>query len=185
LKIGHVCLDKLAEDNFRRLVLLSLALDRHGVRQHAIVRDRDLARRLSICERITVGYVVRSPMLAYCLMPDVDVAHVHGGRSGEAGLLLALTRSIPYVITRYAGGRARSRALQRSIYRRAAGVICPSDAAALLMLDLDPKSRIYVIPAIDRSSSDHLESMGDRAAAEHLRMYRRVVDNWQIPALIL
>ncbi len=185
MKIGHVFLDKLPGDDFQRFVLLLEALGKHGLEQYAIVRHADLARRLANCEGLTVGYAVRSPVLAYCMMPFVEVAHVHGERSAETGLLLTLTRSIPYVITRHCNARQRSILCTRSVYRRAAGIICRTDAEALLMLEYAPESPVDVISPILTAARDDLEALGQRSASEHLRVYRRVVAQWQIPTLLL
>ncbi len=67
--------------------------------------------------------------MAYCLMPDVDLAHVHESRSGQAGLLLTLTRSIPFVITTAGSNDNKLNPLTRSVLRRAAQTIVRSDTA--------------------------------------------------------
>ena len=99
MNIGHICLatpDSAASEYFAALVE---ALDEFGVSQHVLVASVALARRLANCKHVTIGPVVKTPVMAYCLMPDVDIAHVHEGKSGQSGLLLTLTRSIPFVIT--------------------------------------------------------------------------------------
>jgi len=127
MNIGHICLatpDSSASKYFAALVE---ALDKFGISQHVLVASVALARRLAKCESVTVGPVVRTPVMAYCLMPDVDVAHVHEGRSGQSGLLLTLTRSIPFVITvDHEFERDRS-AIARSVLNRAAQTIERND----------------------------------------------------------
>jgi hypothetical protein len=99
MKIGHICLappDSDAGGSFATLVEAIASLE---VEQHVLVASVALARRLAVLPLVTVGPVVTTPVMAYCLMPNVDIAHVHEGKSGQAGLLLTLTRSIPFVIT--------------------------------------------------------------------------------------
>jgi hypothetical protein len=99
MNIGHICLTvpySEASENFAALVE---ALDDFGVSQHVLVANVALAQRLAECTHVTVGPLVKTPIMAYCLMPEVDVAHMHEGKSGQSGLLLTLTRSIPFVIT--------------------------------------------------------------------------------------
>lgn len=120
MKIGHICL--LAEDSpdvawFADLVD---AISRHDVEQYVLVGDTNLAKRLQGCTNVTVGPTVRSPVLAYCLMPNIDIAHVHDSESGQAGLLLTLTRSIPFVLTADEDIAEDSSPLTRSIRNRAA-----------------------------------------------------------------
>jgi hypothetical protein len=121
VKIGHIFLkaaDDAATDAFVRLVE---SLDRAAVEQHVLVSDLAIARRLEGRPCVTVGPVVSSPVMAYCLMPQVDLVHVHDRKAGQAGLLLTLTRSIPYVLSMPAhGGRDP---LQRSIKSRARRLI--------------------------------------------------------------
>jgi hypothetical protein len=69
-------------------------------------------------------------------MPDVDLVHVHEIRSGQAGLLLTLTRSIPFVITASRDQSRQRNPISRSVFRRAARTIASNaaDCAELLTL---------------------------------------------------
>ena len=121
MKIGHVFLgatDEAATNAFARLVE---DLDRLALEQHVLVSDIAVARRLDSRPYVTVGPIVKSPVMAYCLMPAVDLVHVHDRRSGQTGLLLTLTRSIPYVLS--AAASSSRDPLQRSIKSRARCVI--------------------------------------------------------------
>jgi hypothetical protein len=123
MNIGHICLappESEASDYFAALVE---ALDNYDVSQHVLVASVELARRLAKCDSVTVGPVVRTPVMAYCLMPDVDIAHVHEGKSGQAGLLLTLTRSIPFVITLENGLEQDNRPVTQSVLNRAVQTI--------------------------------------------------------------
>jgi hypothetical protein len=92
-------------------------LDRLAVDQHVLVSDLAIARRLDSRPYVTVGPIVRSPVMAYCLMPAVDLVHAHDEKAGQTGLLLTLTRSIPFVLSSSAG--RTNHPLQRSIAGRA------------------------------------------------------------------
>ena len=110
-------------------ILLVEALDRLAIEQHVLVASVSLARRLQSCPYVTVGPVVKSPVMAYCLMPDIDLVHVHDEKSGQAGLLLTLTRSIPFVMARVDSDPLSRSPLKRSIAHRAQSLIDPADEA--------------------------------------------------------
>lgn len=110
------------------------ALDKLAIEQHILLANDALARRLNARPYVTVGPLVRSPVMACCLMPVVDLVHSHDARSDQAGLLLTLTRSIPFVTNGQRNPGMRARPLQRSVLRRArAQVAVPaSNPEALL-----------------------------------------------------
>ena len=99
------------------------AFDRLAIEQHVLVASKALARRLQSCPYVTVGPVVKTAVMAYCLMPSVDLVHVHEDKGGQAGLLLTLTRSIPFVMS--AGDKAESNRnpLARAVRQRAVSLI--------------------------------------------------------------
>jgi hypothetical protein len=128
VKIGQVFLGVTDETATKAFVSLVEDLDRLAVSQHVLVSDIAVARRLDSRPYVTVGPIVKSPVMAYCLMPTVDLVHAHDHRSGQAGLLLTLTRSMPYVLSAAAAGRRDP--LQRSIARRARCLIDADDLVA-------------------------------------------------------
>ena len=75
-------------------------------------------------------------------MPDVDLAHVHEIRSGQAGLLLTLTRSIPFVITASRDQARQRNPISRSVFRRAARTIASNGSAPAAAL-AEKHRRIY------------------------------------------
>ena len=103
-------------------------LDRLAVEQHVLVGDIAIARRLDSRPYVTVGPVVSSPVMAYCLMPAVDLVHAHDQKGGQAALLLTLTRSMPYVLSPAAGNGRDP--LQRSITGRARRLIEADELSA-------------------------------------------------------
>ena len=134
--IGHINLAKSFNGWGEHFVSLIEALDTRGFRQHAIVRSTPLAKRLDLLENVTIGPTVTSAVMAYCLMPAVDVAHIHDSADGQAGLLLTLTRSIPYVLTCRDQSHGSS-PLAKSVSRRASGFVFVEDA------DADKHLRLY------------------------------------------
>ena len=142
MKIGHICLSKGYGGSGNQLLMLAKALSNHDIEQHAVVRNPILAQRLSEHADISVGPLVKSPITAYGIMPSVDLAHLHDSKSLQSGLLLTLTRSIPYVLTQRSLARPRTHALVRSMYRRAKGIACVSEAVTKTMRQYCPETPI-------------------------------------------
>ena len=129
MQIGHINLARSCNGAGAHFADLVEALQELGVRQHILVRNIELARRLDLIDDVTVGPIVRSAVMAYCLSPHLDVVHVHDPSDGESGLLLTLTRSIPYVLTHRDDAPGKN-PLMRAVYKRASGIIYHSDADA-------------------------------------------------------
>ena len=127
MRIGHVLLASTDKQIGQNLTALVRALSAHGIEQHALVSDAHLARDLISIGRVSVGPLVRSPIMACCLMPDVDLAHMHDIKGAQTGLLLALTRSVPYIITQRSASLGTTNAIVRSVYRRARCIVCESE----------------------------------------------------------
>lgn len=123
MKIGHICLADNSDYHGDRFAALVEALADENIEQHVLVSSAALARRLAELPNVTVGPVVKSPVMAYCLMPDVDLAHIHEVKSGQAGLLLMLTRTIPYVITAKSEELDSRNPLTRSVFHRTAQLV--------------------------------------------------------------
>ena len=123
MNIGQIYLAPPESKESEYFAALVEALDDFDVAQHVLVASVALAQRLAKCAHVTVGPVVRTPIMAYCLMPEVDVAHVHDGKSGQTGLLLTLTRSIPFVITIDQGFEKDMSPIARSVMNRAVQTI--------------------------------------------------------------
>lgn len=134
--VGHINLAKSFNGWGEHFVSLVDALDERDVKQYVVVRSTALAKRLDLLNGVTVGPTVRSAIMAYCLMPGVDVVHVHDPVDGQAGLLLTLTRSIPYVLTRR-GQSPGKNPLSRAVFRRASGLVYLGDA------DVEKHLRLY------------------------------------------
>lgn len=119
--VGHVYLARSMDHGAERFIRLVEALDRAGASQHVIVANDDLAKRVGVCPAVSVGPVTGSAVMAYCLMPRVDVVHAHGDQAGHSALLLALTRSIPYVMTLDLEDGETETRIQQAVLRRSKG----------------------------------------------------------------
>jgi hypothetical protein len=98
--IGHINLAESFNGAGEHFVRLVESLQRRSFQQYVLVRNVGLAKRLDLIDGVTVGPVIRSALTAYCLMPMVDVVHIHDTKSASAGLLFTLTRGVPFVLTR-------------------------------------------------------------------------------------
>jgi len=130
MKIGHIYLATTSVDAIMHVTSLVEGLDRLAIEQHLLVSSTALVRRLQSCPYVTIGPVVKSPVIAYCLMPKVDLVHIHDEKSGQAGLLLVLTRSTPFVMTASETATKTRNPLNRSIMRRAQSLISTSETNA-------------------------------------------------------
>lgn len=185
MNVGHINLAKSFNGTGEHFIALIEALDRHGVKQHVIVQNEAMAKRVAIYAHVSLGPVTAAPVMAYCLMPLVDVVHVHDERGAQSGLLLTLTRSMPFVLTRRRRRMPSANPLTRSLYRRAASVICANKPCADAMLTYDAAVEIDVIDDIARADCADFEMTGNRIAAEHLRVYHRAAETLRVPALLL
>lgn len=152
--IGHINLAASIHDTGASFIGLVEALDRAGMKQHVLVRNATLAKRVDIVGgNVAIGPIVQSPVTACCLMPRVDITHVHEPSAGQAGLLLALTRSIPYILTHRATTALARNPLLHAVYRRAAAVICQDDSEVAMLRHWLPGLKIEIIPDVDRRGS--------------------------------
>lgn len=185
MEVGHINLEACMNGAGEHFVKLVEGLSGLGIKQHVIVRNKCLARRLEICEDVSVGPTVNSAVTAYCLMPQIALVHTHDEASGHAGLLLTLTRSIPYVATRQSEQPPGDNPIVRSVYSRAVSLICPTKGAAATVAGQGLGVPVDVIPMISCRDANKAERVIRKVAAAHLRVYRRAVDSWRIPALLL
>lgn len=182
--VGHINLETSMNGTGEHFIRLVEALSRQGIMQHVLVANHSLAKRINVYDGVTIGPVVRTPIMAYCLMTDVKVLHAHDNGGGQAALLMTLTRSIPYVLTRRSAKPIGKNPIARSMISRAAGLICSSVAAGDAVSSEDPAVPVDIIEDISHESV--AGDVGDNhVAAQHLRIYRRAMDSWGVPALLL
>ena len=136
MNVGHVLLQPGSDDALLNVVTLIESLDRLAVRQFVLLADSAASRRLRACPYVQVGQTVRSPVVANCLMGDVDVVHAHDTKSGQVGLLLTLTRSIPFVLTERRDGPQASGAVNEMVRRRARAILDASATDAERLIDI-------------------------------------------------
>lgn len=129
MRIGHINIAKSFNGAGEYFVNLIEALQQLHTQQYVLVRNVALAKRLDLIADVTVGPVVRSAVMAYCLMPRLDVVHIHDPSAGQSGLLLSLTRSIPFVLTHHSESPGKN-PLTQAVYKRASGIIYQDDADA-------------------------------------------------------
>ncbi len=161
MHIGHINLSASLDETSEHFIVLVEMLQSQGQHQHLVVGNPELARRLRRLDRVAVAPVVRSPVSAFCLTPSLDVVHIHDPEAGQAGLLLTLTRSIPFVLT-HRGALPGRNPLTQAIYRRASLVVCLDDSDQALLRHYDPSISVAVLPDITHAGS----------ASDHLRIYQ-------------
>ena len=150
MRVGHINLAKAGDRRNLEFISLVEALRCEGVEQHLVVRDRSIVERLMPLQGISIGPVAHSAVTASCLVPAVDIAHIHDPAAGQAGLLLTLTRSIPYVLTHLGSLPNGRNPLAHAIYRRAACILCPDHADLDLLRHFEPGLQLVVIQATDQ-----------------------------------
>jgi len=159
--IGHINLAKSFNSTGEHFVSLIEALRQASVGQYVLVRNVTLAKRLNAVEGVAVGPIVRSAVTAYCMMPHLDLVHIHDMASAQAGLLLTLTRSIPYVLT-HGGNGVNGNPVTQAVYRRALCVLCQDDCDVSILRHFEPSLHIEIVPAVEHNGS----------AADFLRVYQ-------------
>ena len=153
VRVGHVYLAKAGDGSNIEFVRLVEALQREGIEQHLVMRDRSLIGQMTQLDGVSAGPAVHSAITASCLVPPVDVAHIHDPTHGQAGLLLTLTRSIPYVLTHRGNLPNGRNPVLRAIYRRAASVVCADHADIDLLRHFEPGLVLAVIQDSDRPAA--------------------------------
>ncbi len=162
MRVGHINLETSFNGTGEHFVSLVESLREAGVEQYVLVRNVTLAKRLDAVAGVTVGPVVRSPVTACCLMPRVDIVHIHDAAATQAGLLLTLTRSIPYVLNHAGAPPGNRNPLTHAVYRRALRVLCRDDGDASILRHYDPSLRLEIVPDMHRRS----------AADDYVRVYQ-------------
>ena len=189
MRIGHIDLSRHIAAAEEQLVVLVEALTTHGVEQHILVRNPFLAKRLSVCPGASVGPIIKSPVTACFLMPAVDLAHAHEPKAVNAGMLLNLARSVPFVLTHRQFTMPGNGPINRLKYRRCEGIVCPSEDITHAMLEY--VSDVPVDTIGDACNDDDVIDANNgrisaaRMAAEYLRVYRRILDSGSVPAMLL
>ncbi len=189
MRICHIDLSTHMSIAEEQLVILVEALTAHSIEQHILVRNPFLAKRLAVCPGVSVGPIVRSSVTAFFLMPVVDLVHIHDRKAVKTGLLLTLTRSIPYVLTHRRFSTPDNNSMTRSMYGRAEGIVCPSAEITTAMADYADGTPVDTISDACNVDNETDATNGricaKRMAAEYLRIYRRTLSSRSVPAMLL
>ena len=102
-----------------------------------------------------------SPWSVIRATSDVDLVHVHEGRSVYAAFLRSLLSGTPYIITRRVNNPIGDHWLAHKVYRRAAYIVAVAGEVANVVREFDRSARVEVI----HSSSSGLP-FDARVAAE-------------------
>ncbi len=189
MRIGHIDLSAHISAAEEQLVVLVEALTAHGIEQHVLVRNPFLAKRLAVCSGVSVGPLARFSISGYCLTPGVDLVHTHDRKAINTGVLLNLTRSIPFVLTHRQCSTPGNSPITRSKYRRAAGIVCTSEKISMAMSDYAGDTPVATISDACNADNENDAANGrmsaERMAAQYLRVYRRIVDSRSVPTVLL
>ena len=122
-------------------------------------------------------------------MPAVDLVHLHDKKAINAGVLLSLTRSVPYVLTHRQFSMPGKNPIQCLQYRRSERVVCPSPEIAQAMVGYVAETPVDTISDA-RNVDDVIDAengriSAERMAAEYLRVYRRTLDSRSMPAMLI
>ena len=160
-----------------------------STQRRAIRPGQKPVSRQAVCEGVSVGPIARSSIPAFFLMPAVDLVHTHDRKALNSGILLSLTRSIPYVLTHRQLNTPGNNPMARSKYGRAEGIVCPSAEITTAMADYADGTPVDTIGDA-RNVDNEVDATNSRIcaarmAAEYLRIYRRILDSRSVPAILL
>lgn len=155
MEIAHINLAKGFRGGESQTLALIEALA-PAVRQRLVLRrNGGLHRRAAGLENVDLRAVSSSVIAAALAAREASVAHVHEGRSTQAGALLSLGGT-PFIVTRRILKPPRSDAVTRWCYGRAAHVVGVSHPVTTVMrayLDGPPSSTIHdCVPRLERSA---------------------------------
>ena len=160
LKIAHVNVARGYRGGERQTELLIRALRGVDVEQVLVARrGAPLASRLA--DAAEVRCVSGSTFSVAGATSDVELVHVHEGRSVYGAYLRWLLSRTPYVITRRVNNPIRAHWFARRAYRRAACVAAVAPQVADVVRGYDSGIRVQVV----HSSSSSLPVDDDRVRA--------------------
>lgn len=178
MQIGHIYLHGKENGFSEYFVRLVEGLAAHGVEQHVVADKHELIARVAVSPGVSTGPCTSSSIVAMALMPPVSLVHIHDDDAGRAGLLLKLTRSMRYVITRRDREAISGSPVLRAIYERAECVVARSEEASQSILDAGIRTRTEVLGDLDAENAEC-------GAAEHIRVYRQAIDHLTVPTMLL
>ena len=158
--IAHVNVARGYRGGERQTELLIGALERFDLQQVLVARKgARLARRLHR-PGLEIRAVSGNPLGVAVACRDVDLIHVHEGRSVYGAYLRSLSSGTPYVVTRRVDNPLGRHWLSYQAYRRAAAVVAVVGHIGEVLRRHDPR----LDPRVVHSASSDLEVNTARAA---------------------
>lgn len=162
--VAHVNLARGFRGGERQTELLVRGLALRGWRQRLVARRGEpLCERLRGIDGLDLRPVSGHVPGAALALRGAGLVHVHEARALQAAWLGRRLGGAPYVVTRRVEQGPRHHALNRAMYRGAAGIAVLSAAIGNSLRALDPALRFEVIP------SAHAGFTVDRARAAAIR----------------
>jgi glycosyltransferase involved in cell wall biosynthesis len=161
ITVAHVNLARGYRGGERQTELLIRELARADIRQILVARRYGpLADRVEDAD-VEVRTVSGSRLAVTRAIREVDLVHVHEGRSVYSAYLRALLSRTPYIVTRRVNNPIHDHWLAHRAYQRAAYVVAVASQVAEVVLAFDPAIRSRVI----HSASSGLSVDDARSAA--------------------
>ena len=161
ITVAHVNLARGYRGGERQTELLIRELARADIRQILVARRYGpLADRVEDAD-VEVRTVSGSRLAVTRAIREVDLVHVHEGRSVYSAYLRALLSRTPYILTRRVNNPIHDHWLAHRAYQRAAYVVAVAPQVAEVVLAFDPAIRSRVI----HSASSGLSVDDARSAA--------------------
>ncbi len=107
-------------------------------------RNSRMEQACTSIEGIELRSVKPTIAAAACALANVDLVHIHEGRSTPVGALKSLSGT-PFIITRRVPRRPKNFSPTRWCYRRAAEIACVSQDVANVMSEYLPDTNIAVV----------------------------------------
>jgi len=161
VKIAHVNVSRGYRGGERQTELLIRELAGSGISQVLVARrGESLAQRVADVD-VEVRAVSGHPLGVMIATRDVDLVHVHEGRSIYGAYLRSLVSQTPYIVTRRVDNPIKNNLLAHKAYRGAASVVAVAQQVADIVHRYDPLIRVRVI----YSASSGLRVDATRTAA--------------------
>jgi glycosyltransferase involved in cell wall biosynthesis len=146
VRLGHINLSKELRGGEIQTLGLVRALAPHYPQRVIVRRGGRLHQRL-LTERlpgIDVAPVASSLLAATFAVRDIDLLHVHEGRSVQVGAFRSLSGT-PFIVTRRVLKRPRDEFATRWIYSRASVIVGVSEAVSTIMRSYVDPDRVETI----------------------------------------
>ena len=145
ISIAHINLSRDYRGGERQTELLIRELARANVQQALVARQHGMLAQRIRDVNIEIRTVSGNRIAAAKAIPDVDLVHVHEGRSAYAAYARSLFSQTPYILTRRVNNPIGNHWLAHKCYRRAACVVSVAPQVAEIVAAFDPSIRLQVI----------------------------------------